>query len=175
MLSHSYASSWVYDTTDQPPEQSNTIRGLAEKLGVDADALEKTVKDFNAACNDKPFELMKLDGKRTHGLRPDKTNWANPISKPPFYGYPVTANLTFTYGGVKTDTDARVLSTNDVPIPGLYATGELTGPFYNEYPPATSVLRSLTFGRLAGTIIAEKLEEKKGMVEGLVEAVKGVL
>jgi hypothetical protein len=27
-----------------------------------------------------------------------------------------------------------------------------------EYPPATSVLRSLTFGRLAGTVLAERLK-----------------
>ena len=62
-----------------------------------------------------------------------------------------------SYGGVKTDLNARVLSTNGVPIPGLYAAGELTGLFYNEYPPATSCLRSMTFGRLAGTEIAEKM------------------
>lgn len=50
----------------------------------------------------------------------------------------MTANMTFTYGGIKVDTSSRVLSTNGVPIPGLYASGELTGLFYNEYPPATS-------------------------------------
>jgi succinate dehydrogenase/fumarate reductase flavoprotein subunit len=100
---------------------------------------------------------MKLDGKATTGLKPNKTNWANPIDTPPYFGYPLTANLTFTYGGVKTNTDAQVLSTNNVPIPGLYAAGELTGPFYHEYPPATSVLRSLTFGRIAGTAIARKV------------------
>lgn len=61
------------------------------------------------------------------------------------------------YGGVKTDLHARVVSHNDVPIPGLWAAGEMTGLFYNEYPPATSCLRSMTFGRLAGTEIAQKL------------------
>lgn len=74
---------------------------------------------------------MKLDGKATSGLSPHKSNWANPIVTLPFYGYPVTSHLTFTYGGVKTDTEAQVLSTNDVPIPGLYAAGEMTGLFYN--------------------------------------------
>lgn len=69
----------------------------------------------------------------------------------------MTANLTFTYGGIKTDTDARVLSTNGVPIPGLYAAGEMTGLYYHEYPPATSVLRSLTFGRIAGANVAKAL------------------
>ena len=37
-----------------------------------------------------------------------------------------------------------------MPIPGLYAAGEVTGLYYREYPAGTSVLRSLTFGRLAG-------------------------
>lgn len=115
---------------------------------------------------------MKVDGKATTGLEPNKSNWVRPIAKPPFYGFPVTSHLTFTSGGVKTDTDARVLSANDVPIPGLYAAGELTGLFCNEYPPATSVLPSLTFGRLAGTSTAENLK-KKGVVQDVVEAVKG--
>lgn len=45
--------------------------------------------------------------------------------------FPLEAHLTFTYGGVKTNTNAQVLGTNDVPIPGLWAAGELTGLFYN--------------------------------------------
>ncbi|KAK5169275.1 succinate dehydrogenase/fumarate reductase flavoprotein subunit [Cryomyces antarcticus] len=148
---------WVYDTTDQEPVKADSIPELAEKLGLDPKELEKTVSEFNAACNDKPFELLALDGKRTHGLSPDKTNWANPIDQGPFYGYPMTAHLTFTYGGLKTNTKAQVLSTNNVPIPGLYSAGELTGLYYHEYPPATSVLRSLTFGRVAGLEVAKNL------------------
>lgn len=100
---------------------------------------------------------MKLDGKGTSGLTPEKTNWANPIVKAPFYGYPMKAQLTFTYFGIKCDLDSRVIGTNGAPIPNLYAAGELSGLFYNEYPPATSVLRSLTFGRLAGKAAANEL------------------
>ncbi|KAF2162516.1 hypothetical protein M409DRAFT_58270 [Zasmidium cellare ATCC 36951] len=152
-----FKGSWVYETTDIPPEKADTIEELAEKLGLEAKELKKTVEEFNAAVNDKPFDLMKLDGKATSGLNPNKTNWAAKVEKGPFYGYPLTANLTFTYGGIKTDLHARVLSTNDIPIPGLWAAGELTGLFYNEYPPATSCLRSMTFGRLAGAEIAGNL------------------
>jgi len=122
---------WVYDTTDQEPEKADTIHDLAIKLRINPDDLEKTINEFNAACNDKPFDLMKLDGKATTGLSPNKSNWANPIVTAPFYGFPVTSHLTFTYGGVKTDTDAQVLGTNNVPIPGLYAAGEMTGIYYN--------------------------------------------
>jgi hypothetical protein len=122
---------WVYDTTDQEPENADTIHDLAIKLGVDPDALEKTINEYNAARNDKPFDLIKLDGKATKGLTPEKSNSANPIVTPPFYGYSVTAHLTFTYGGININIDAQVLSTNGVPIQGLCSAGELTKLFYN--------------------------------------------
>jgi tricarballylate dehydrogenase len=69
----------------------------------------------------------------------------------------MTSHLTFTYGGLKVDTESRVLGTNGVPIPGLYAAGELTGLFYHEYSPATSCLRYMAFGREAAMAIAKKL------------------
>jgi succinate dehydrogenase/fumarate reductase flavoprotein subunit len=151
-----FKGSWVYETTDQPPEQSDTIAGLAEKLGLDPAKLEATVDEFNAACGPGQWDPVKLDGKKTSGITPPKSNWANPITEPPFSGFPMTTNLTFTFGGLKVDVDGLVLSTNGVPIPGLYAAGEITGLFYHEYPPATSVLRSNTFGRVIGTHLAEQ-------------------
>lgn len=42
----------------------------------------------------------------------------------------------------------------------------MTGLFYNEYPPATSCLRSMTFGRLAGLEIAQNLGKEKNQVGG---------
>lgn len=42
----------------------------------------------------------------------------------------------------------------------------MTGLFYNEYPPATSCLRSMTFGRLAGIEIAQNLGGKQGQANG---------
>lgn len=102
---------WVYDTTDKEHEQADTIPELAKRLGLAPNELENIVKEFNVACNKNEFNLMKLDGKATTGLKSNKTNWVNPIDTPPYYGYPMTANLKFTYGVVKTNTDAQVLST----------------------------------------------------------------
>ena len=92
-----FRGSWVYDTTDQPPEKADTIEELAQQLKIDPKLLKKTVDDYNAAVNDKEFDLMKLDGKATTGLKINKTNWATKIEKPPYCGYLMTANLTFTY------------------------------------------------------------------------------
>jgi Succinate dehydrogenase/fumarate reductase, flavoprotein subunit len=136
--------------SDVPPERADTLGELAVKLGVDAEALEKTVAAFNAACGPGEFDVRRLDGKATTGITPPKSNWATQLDTAPFIGIPLTAAICFTYGGVRTDTDARVVTPAGTPIPGLYAAGEMTGLFYHEYPPATSVLRSLTFGRIAG-------------------------
>ncbi|OJI96960.1 hypothetical protein ASPVEDRAFT_78706 [Aspergillus versicolor CBS 583.65] len=148
---------WVYESTDQEPVQAQSLPELAKKLGADPDKFEHTITEFNAACNDKEYDLMKLDGKATTGLKVNKTNWANPLDSAPYYAFPITTQLTFTFGGIKVNTESQVLATNGAPIPGLWAAGELTGLYYNEYPPATSVLRSLTFGRLAGAALAKRL------------------
>lgn len=100
-----------------------------------------------------------MDGKKTSGITPPESNWANPIAEAPFSGFPMTAHLSFTFDGLKVDAEGRVLNTNEVPIPGLYAAGEITAPFSPEHPPATSVLRSNTFGRLIGANVAGALPE----------------
>ena len=52
-----------------------------------------------------------------------KSNWAITIEEPPFEAYAVTCGLTFTFGGVKIDTSARVIDTDGAPIPGLLRGG----------------------------------------------------
>ena len=56
--------------------------------------------------------------------------------------WPVTCAITFTFGGIATDDRARVLTETGVPVPGLYAVGEIAGLYYHSYPGATSVLRA---------------------------------
>ena len=49
----------------------------------------------------------------------------------------MTCGITFTFGGLRINTDAQVISTDGEPIPGLYAAGELVGGiFYFNYPGA---------------------------------------
>jgi tricarballylate dehydrogenase len=136
--------------SDKPPVEANTLPELARLLGLAPDRLLRTVEDYNAAIGPGEFDPYRRDGKRTSGLDPDKSNWAYRIEKPPYFAYPVTSAICFTYGGIRTDCDARVVTGNGIPLPGLYAAGEIVGLFYHEYPAGTSVLRSLTFGRIAG-------------------------
>jgi tricarballylate dehydrogenase len=156
-----FEGSWVYETAALPPELSDTIAGLAEKLGLDPQKLEATVEEFNEACGSGDWDPVEMDGKKTSGITPPKSNWANSIETPPFYGFPMTAQLKFTFGGLTVDPDGRVLNTNDAPVPGLYAAGEITG-LYHKHPPATSVLRANTFGRIVGANVAESLSKSAG-------------
>jgi tricarballylate dehydrogenase len=134
------------------PHQAGTVEGLAALIGVDGEALAATVAAYNAAVprDDSQFDPMRLDGLSTDGLTPPKSNWARSLDTPPFYCYPVTCANVFTMGGIGTDHAARVVDADGTPIPGLYAAGEMTGIYRDKYVGATSVLRGLVFGRLAG-------------------------
>jgi tricarballylate dehydrogenase len=143
--------------TDVPPVNAGTVGELALGLGLDPAALEATVAGYNAAVGPGEFDPYVFDGKATVGLDPPKSNWAFPLETPPFFGYPLTCAICFTFGGVRTDAQARVVSPAGTPIPGLYAAGEVTGLYYHEYPVGTSVIRGITFGRLAGAHAAASL------------------
>ena len=133
---------------------ANTLEELVEKLeGVNAGKALQTIKEFNAAVKrDVPFNPNIKDGRCTEGLAIGKSNWAVTIEEPPFEAYAVTCGLTFTFGGVKIDTAARVIDTDGHPIPGLYAAGEMVGGiFYFNYPGGTGLTNGAVFGRIAGT------------------------
>ncbi len=134
-----------------PPIQADTLVGLARALQVPREALIQTIEGFNSAVQPGDYDLDNLDGKRTEGVSPPKSNWALPLDTPPFIAIPVTGGITFTFGGLKCDTSARVLDTRGGPIAGLYAAGETIGEFfYDNYPGASSVIRGAVFGRIAG-------------------------
>ena len=133
--------------------RADTLDALTAKLeGVDAAACLATIRAYNAAvCTDVPFNPAVKDGRGTRGLTPPKSNWANPLDTPPFEAYAVTCGITFTFGGLRIDTQARVLDGAERPIPGLYAAGELVGGlFYFNYPGGTGLMSGAVFGRIAG-------------------------
>jgi tricarballylate dehydrogenase len=142
---------YLYDGAT--PVVANTIRELAEMLEINPAALEKTVEEFNkAVVEDRQFDEVIRDGRHTEGIYPPKTNWANKIDTPPYTAYAATCGLTFTYGGLKINTDCQVLNRADRPIRGLYAAGELTaGFFYYNYPSGSGLLRGAVTGKIAGT------------------------
>lgn len=134
------------------PVVADDLETLAELLGVDPRALQETVRTFNEACPPGEFDPFRKDGlSAAPAGQPPKSNWAQPIDTPPFVVYPVTCGITFTYGGLKVDEAGRVIDTTDRIMPGLHATGELTGGFFfHNYPAGAGLVRGAVFGRLAG-------------------------
>lgn len=132
-------------------EEAQSVPELARKIGITAEVLSRTVDEFNGAVRkDIPFDPRKLDGKRTEGLAINKSNWANPIDTPPFRAYPVTCGITFTFGGVAINTNGQVLNTEGDAIKGLYASGDVIGLFFHNYPSCTGQTRNVVFGLTAG-------------------------
>ncbi|MET8988829.1 FAD-dependent tricarballylate dehydrogenase TcuA [Nonomuraea wenchangensis] len=142
-----------YDMPGISVVQADSIAELADGLGIDAATLSATVKEFNASIDtDRPFDPTVKDGRRAH-VTPPKSNWSSPIDRPPFYAYPVTCGITFTFGGLKGDDHGRVLREDGTAVPGLFAAGEaLGGLFSGNYPGGTGLTAGMVFGRRAGSV-----------------------
>ncbi|HZO76271.1 MAG TPA: FAD-dependent tricarballylate dehydrogenase TcuA [Ktedonobacteraceae bacterium] len=144
--------------------EAPTIQTLAEKLSLNAAALERTVAEFNAAIQPGSFNPAIKDGKHTKGLSPAKSNWALPLDTPPFYGFAVTCGITFTFGGLHVDTAGRVLDRDNHAINGLYAAGELVGGlFYHNYPGGSGLMAGAVLGRRAGASAASYAQTHSGI------------
>ncbi|MDP6709711.1 MAG: FAD-binding protein, partial [Alphaproteobacteria bacterium] len=137
--------------------QADTLEALAEKLDdVDPQAFLAMVVEYNDAVDtETAFNPAVKDGRGTTGIEPPKTNWANKLDTPPYQAFAVTCGLTFTFGGVRITAEGQVLDTEERPMPGLYAAGELVGGlFYFNYPGGTGLMSGAVFGRIAGSSAA---------------------
>ena len=116
-----------------------TIAELAESMGVPADALEKTVVEFNEAVKaDKPDEF-------------GRTTWENTIEVGPFYAPSFSPAVHHTMGGLEINNNAEVINTDGEVIPGLYAAGEVTGGIHGtNRVGGNAVPDALCFGKIAG-------------------------
>jgi tricarballylate dehydrogenase len=135
-----------------PAIEANSIAELAAKLSLDAERLEKTVADFNAAVRLGTFDHTVLDDCRTEGLVIPKSHWARRIDKPPFYAYPLRPGITFTYLGVKVNEHARMLLEGGKPSGNMFAAGEImAGNVLGKgYLAGIGMTIGAVFGRLAG-------------------------
>lgn len=135
--------------------QGETIEALAGELNIEPATLKSTVERFNgfvANSDDADFHrgaraYDRWLGDFTH--KPSET--LGSIERGPFYAVPIVPGDVGTYGGVVTDTEARVLREDGSVIPGLYATGVSTASVMGRtYPGAgCSVGPSFVWGYVA--------------------------
>eukprot|EP01037_Dinobryon_pediforme_P005290 gene5290-5343_t len=135
-----------------PAIRANSIHELAGLIGLDPDALEATVAEYNAAVVPGTFNSQILDGCHTEGLTPPKTNWARRLDTPPYICYPHRPGITFTYLGVKVDEHARVIMSDGKPTANLFASGEImAGSILGKgYLAGFGMTIGTVFGRIAG-------------------------
>lgn len=156
----------VFDATTRPmlrPQEyempgvsevvADSIESLATQAGIDVDGFVATVTAFNDAIDrGRPVDPNIKDGRRSD-VTPPKSNWAFPIENGPFYAYPVTCGITFTFGGLRGDLDGRVLHEDGSVMTGLYACGEaLGGLFSGNYPGGSGLAAGAVWGRRVGHI-----------------------
>jgi tricarballylate dehydrogenase len=141
-----------YDMPGASVVEAATLDELAAGIGVDPAALARTVGEFNAGIDrGVPLDLAVKDGRAAR-VEPPKSNWAIPLETAPFFAFPVTCGITFTFGGLRADTDGRVLDTDGAPIPGLFVCGEMLGGLFSgNYPGGTGLTSGAVFGRRAGS------------------------
>lgn len=134
--------------------QADTLDELAEKAGIDAEGLKKTVARYN--------ELAAKGNDDDFGKRPEIL-W--PIDTPPYFAGQLVSTLLAASGGLRQDTECRILDEENNPIEGLYVCGAAGGQYFsNDYPticPGTNHGRCLTFGRIAGINAAGGDAEKE--------------
>ena len=135
-----------------PTISASSSAELAGKLGLDAEALERTLRDYNAATCGGVADHSRLDGLSTVGLDPPKTNWALPINEAPFLAHPLRPGITFTYLGVEVDQTARVIMKGRGASPNLFAAGEIMcGNILGRgYLAGFGMTIGTIFGRIAG-------------------------
>ncbi len=140
-----------------PPYKADTLADLAQQMGLDPIAMQHSIRSFNAACQPGAFDPDRLDGRATQGLSPNKTNWARPISEPPFYGYILRPGVTFTYLSLKVNERAQVMWPDDHPSDNIYAAGEImAGNIMGQgYLAGLGMTIGTVFGRIAGQEAAQ--------------------
>ena len=84
------------------------------------------------------------------------------IDTPPFRAVmrDFVEGLSAMLGGLVVDEQQRVLDADDQPISGLFAVGNVSGPFFGgiDYPmyfPGLSIGRALTTGYIAGAAVVQ--------------------
>jgi 3-oxosteroid 1-dehydrogenase len=141
-------------------KQAGTIEDLARLTDLDPQALDGTVRSFNAeaaAGTDRDFG-RGVSAYNWHmgdpGQKPNPS--LGLVAKAPFYAAAIYPGDVGTMGGVICDEHARVLDHDNRPIPGLYAAGNMAASVFGRtYPGAgASIANTTVFGYIAARHMA---------------------
>ena len=111
------------ETTYKVPAvvKADTIEELAEKLGMDAAVLTRTISEYNRFCRQKKDEQFGKDPK-----------FLVPRDAGPFYAVYAQRFSEAAMGGLMVNADCQVLHNDGTPIPGLYGVGDATSAMHRK-------------------------------------------
>ncbi len=119
--------------------KAQSVEEMAYQMQVPYLTLKKTLEDYNRSV-DNGYD--RETGKKTFAQR---------IEQPPFYFGKETVYVHTSLDGIRTDPQARVLSTLGTPMLGLFAAGEVVGGIFgNDRLSGLSITNCLVMGREAG-------------------------
>jgi fumarate reductase flavoprotein subunit len=122
---------------------ADSIEELSGKIGIDRDALCKTVSEYNKACETGRDELFAKNSK-----------YLRPIQQPKIYAGRIFPNAFGSLGGIKINYKAEVLTKDFDAIPGLYAAGTDANTIYADsyvfILPGNTMGFAINSGRIAG-------------------------
>jgi succinate dehydrogenase/fumarate reductase flavoprotein subunit len=111
-----------------------------------AEVLENTVNKYNGYC------AAGCDPEFGRGCKPGSLpEWLVPIGAGPYYSLELWPGTSATEGGPKRNEKAQVLNRYDMPIPRLYAAGEMGSVWGAFYQGGGNVSEAIASGRYAGT------------------------
>ncbi|KAF9518883.1 hypothetical protein BS47DRAFT_1358526 [Hydnum rufescens UP504] len=121
---------------------------LAKEFGLEPEVLKKTFDEYNAIQDDPkkdPFGKKFFPGGK--------------FSLDDFFHVAImTPVLHYTMGGLEIDASSQVLSTENQPIPGLFAAGEIAGGVHGANRlGGSSLLGCVVYGRVSGDTAASYL------------------
>jgi succinate dehydrogenase/fumarate reductase flavoprotein subunit len=122
-------------------------RGARAAVAHDLDELEALPEEWGY-----PGAAAR-DALAAFNAQPVRALDTQPLVDPPYYVIEVVPALTNTWGGLRTDADARVLDAAGAPIAGLLAAGADVGGLYHR-AYGGGIAAGLTFGlRAAETVV----------------------
>lgn len=121
-------------------KQAESLELLAATLGTPQAALQSTLERYNqAALNQSPDPDFGRQIPRA-------------LDVAPYFAIEVAPGVHYTMGGLKIDTQTRVINGAGTPIPGFFAAGEVTGGVHGkDRLGGNSISETITFGRIAGS------------------------
>ncbi|WP_207005605.1 FAD-binding protein [Trinickia mobilis] len=144
--------------------RASTLRELATKIGVPAEALAETVSRFNDFCADgRDLDFHRGESAWEQFKAGGPNSALGPIDRPPYLAAPFNRSILGTKGGARTNSAGQVLRADDSVIPGLYAAGlSMANPIGTlAVGPGTTIGPNLTWGFICGEALLSEKEVRQ--------------